>query len=324
MMELELTPLAVGDVDAIADLQERWEEHWGVPFRTVRDEILEDFRYPGFEPALDSRGVWHDGRLVAVGTVHHRVSGARLERATVTGRVDPAMAGLGIGRRLLAWQVERAVERLRQCDPSLPWFVRAYEWDWIEPAHHLYARLGLTPVRWFEDLLRDLADPLEAPPPAGVQLTAWTEIDDEAARRVANDAFADHWGSTPRDRQAWAHLLASSDMRLDLSFGAVAAGELVGVCLNGHFPQDIDSTGRVEGWIEILGVARPWRRRGVAAALIARSLQAFREEGFTHAMIGVDADNPTGASGLYRRLGFEPLLRSVAHEVEIRARDLRP
>ncbi|HLU30524.1 MAG TPA: GNAT family N-acetyltransferase [Acidimicrobiia bacterium] len=323
-MEHELVPLGLDDVDAIAALQSRWEEHWQVPFRSTVDEVRDDFEHPQFTPDLDTRGVWHEDRLVAYGMIHHTTSGSRLERAIVGGQVDPTMCGLGIGRRLLAWQVERAVERLRECDPALPWYVRAYEWEWIEPARRLYDRLGLRPVRWFEDMVRDLDIPLEVAVPEDIEIVDWASIDEEAGRRVTNESFADHWGSTPRDPEAWRRLLSTSDMRLDLSFAAVADGEVVGVCINGHFPQDIDSTGRIDGWIEILGVTRPYRRRGVAATLIARSLEAFRSAGFTHAMIGVDADSPTGASGLYRKLGFEPLLRSVAHELEVPHGGLRP
>lgn len=321
-MGFDLTPLGLEDIDAALDLLGRWERRWKVPFLTSRDEIVEGFEHPYFTPALDGRGVWHDGRLVAYGTVHHTPSGVRQERAFVAGHVDPELCGIGIGRRLLAWQIERAVERLRECDPALPWYVRAYEWEWIEDAHHLYVRFGMTPVRWFEDLLRELSAPLDVPTPEGVELIPWEEISDEDGRRMTNESFADHWGSTPRDEAAWKHLLASQDIRLDLSFAAVSGSEVVGVCLNGHFPQDTEVTGRVEGWIEILGVARPWRRRGVAAALIARSLEAFRAVGFTHAMIGVDADSPTGASGLYRKLGFEPLHRTVASELRVEPRGL--
>lgn len=322
IMDFDLTPLGLEDVDAVVDLLGRWERHWKVPFLTTREEVVEDLAHPHFTPALDSRGVWHDGRLVAYGTVHHIPSGVRQERAFVAGFVDPERCGMGIGRRLLAWQIERAVERLRECDPALPWYVRAYEWEQVENAHHLYARLGMTPVRWFEHLLRDLTTPLDAPPPEAVELVPWEKISEEDARRVTNESFADHWGSTPRDEVTWKHLLASQDIRLDLSFAAISGDEVVGVCLNGHFPQDTEVTGRVEGWIEILGVTRPWRRRGVAAALIARSLGAFRAAGFTHAMIGVDADSPTGASGLYRKLGFELLHRTVASELRVEPRGL--
>jgi ribosomal protein S18 acetylase RimI-like enzyme len=48
--------------------------------------------------------------------------------------------------------------------------------------------------------------------------------------------------------------------------------------------------------------------------VVAASLERFRAADFTHAMIGVDTDNTTGAAGLYRRLGFEPVHRSVAYE----------
>ena len=33
-------------------------------------------------------------------------------------------------------------------------------------------------------------------------------------------------------------------------------------------------------------------------------MQAFLEDGLDHAALGVDTDNPTGAYGLYQRLGF--------------------
>ncbi|CAN5783590.1 hypothetical protein BH23ACT5_BH23ACT5_08590 [soil metagenome] len=76
-------------------------------------------------------------------------------------------------------------------------------------------------------------------------------------------------------------------------------------------------TGRVDGWIDHLGVVRDWRRKGLASALISASLGAFKSAGFSHAMIGVDRDNPTGASSLYRNLGFEPLHRTVTSELRI-------
>ena len=44
-----------------------------------------------------------------------------------------------------------------------------------------------------------------------------------------------------------------------------------------------------------------------------RSLEVFRERGMTSAGLGVDADNPTGAMGLYTRTGFETEVRSSAY-----------
>jgi ribosomal protein S18 acetylase RimI-like enzyme len=52
-------------------------------------------------------------------------------------------------------------------------------------------------------------------------------------------------------------------------------------------------------------VRRPWRRQGLARALIARSLHVLRERGMDHAALGVDAENPNGALQLYRSMGFQ-------------------
>jgi ribosomal protein S18 acetylase RimI-like enzyme len=67
------------------------------------------------------------------------------------------------------------------------------------------------------------------------------------------------------------------------------------------------------GWLEHISVRAPWRRRGLARAMTAESLRRLRDAGMTEAMLGVDADNPTGALGLYQRLGFEVDARSTAY-----------
>jgi hypothetical protein len=47
------------------------------------------------------------------------------------------------------------------------------------------------------------------------------------------------------------------------------------------------------------------------------SCNVFLAAGFTHSMIGVDSENPTGAAGLYKRLGFETLYQTVAWELSV-------
>lgn len=322
-MPLGWIPLAGDEVDAIHGLVRRWERHWDVPMSTPRSEVAEWLDDPHLDPKLDTMGVWNADHLVAYGMVQHQPSGLRQERAFITGRVDPEMRGRGIGRHLIAWQIERAVERLRERDPAIPWYVRAYEWEWIEDTHRLYTRFGLSPVRWFEDLIRPLTTPLAVAPPDSVEVVPWTEAPPDQIRDTSNESFADHWGSTPRDEAAWEHVLAGTGMRPDLSFVARDGDRVVGICLNAHFPDDEDVTGRLDGWIVHLGVLRGWRRRGIASALIARSTDLFRSQGFTHAMLAVDADSPTGASSLYRRLGFVPLNRMITSELRVRPVDAR-
>lgn len=75
--------------------------------------------------------------------------------------------------------------------------------------------------------------------------------------------------------------------------------------------------GRVDGWVQTLATLRPWRGRGVGSTLIAHALRAYVDEGFTHASIGVDSENPSGAARLYRNLGFELDRRAVVFQLEL-------
>ena len=51
--------------------------------------------------------------------------------------------------------------------------------------------------------------------------------------------------------------------------------------------------------------------------MIAHSLHAFAAADLTHASIGVDSENPTGAARLYRSLGFERAQRSITHQLVV-------
>ena len=76
-------------------------------------------------------------------------------------------------------------------------------------------------------------------------------------------------------------------------------------------------TGRRDGWIMGVGVLRSHRGRGIASALIAASLAAFRVAGFTHSALDVDRDNPTGAYTLYERLGYRTMTRTIVRQLEV-------
>jgi ribosomal protein S18 acetylase RimI-like enzyme len=51
----------------------------------------------------------------------------------------------------------------------------------------------------------------------------------------------------------------------------------------------------------------------VASALIASSLRQLASLAFDEAALGVDLDNPTGALGVYQRLGYQVVLRMTEY-----------
>lgn len=309
-----LEPSHSADVHALV---RRCEIADDIPIVTPVEEIEEMFDEPHFDPSLDGWVIEADGGVVGWGRIHHTPSGVGQERAYVLGDVDPAWRGRGLGRRLLARQIDRARTVVRGYHHRLPGFIRAHAYDWRWDTQAIYEEAGMAAVRYNDELLRPL-DALPAPPSptAHFTISRWNESHQEPARLVMNSAFADHWGSTPRNPEVWRSHLIGYGSRLDLSFVAFAGDQMIGATTNFHIAQDEELTGRLDGWIGMLGVVRSWRKRGVASALIVESLHAFAEAGFTHAMLGVDSANPTGAYSLYTGLGFQPVHRSVTYELQ--------
>jgi mycothiol synthase len=245
----------------------------------------------------------------------------RLDRAELHGGVAPEHRGSGVGRALLGWSVARARERLTGRVHALPRFIRVNAHDWLEDRQRLYRRAGFEPVRWGEELLRPLDETPAVSVPDGVSLLPWPDDRDDELRTVRNAAFADHWGATVVEADLWHDFVHGHGSRPDLSVIAVddATGDVIGLCVNQAYPEDEAVTGRRDAWIANVATVQAARRGGIASAMIAWSLRAFAEAGFSHAMLEVDTDNPTGAARLYRDLGFEPHLRSITYEMEVEA-----
>ncbi len=313
-MKTILRPVTAADLPALHAVQRRLEEHDGIAYATPLAEFEEWLDDPHLDLATDTRLAEVDGEVVAGGRVWHSPSGEREERAFLLGGVDPAHRRRGIGSALLAWQIARAEESLRAASATLPRFVRAAAYDFQPDALDLYVRHGMAPVRYTDEMLRDLEAIPSRPDVDGITIAPWDHSRSEEARLAQNEAFADHWGSTPRDAAAWAHDLSGSGTRLDLSWFALAGDRIVAVCRNGFFPGDEAINGRREGWVVNVSVVRSYRRRGIASALLVASLEAFRAAGLTHSALGVDSANPTGAYGVYERLGYRPVRRSIVHQ----------
>ncbi len=290
---------------------------WNAPMVTPFDEVVEELGRPHFILDTDSLGFWKDGLLVAYGQIWHRPSGVRQERAYLQGWVDPEYRGQGLGRELFQWQIERGTELLLSVENDLPKYLRADEWDWIEEAHRLYQRFGFEQIRFFAEMLKPLIGLQPEANLDGVQIVPWDRSLDEQAMNVVNESFADHWGSTPTDAVSFQYQLNGTGTRPDLSLLAMASGEVVGVALNAHFPEDEELLGRRDGWVEVLGVLQTFRKRGVATALLQGSFAAFKSAGLTHSAIGVDTANPTDAFKLYANLGYEITHRSITSEIQV-------
>ena len=66
------------------------------------------------------------------------------------------------------------------------------------------------------------------------------------------------------------------------------------------------------GFVGAIGVRKPWRKRGIALALLYHAFGEFYRRGKRRVALGVDAENPTGATRLYERAGMQVAFEAVA------------
>ncbi len=180
-------------------------------------------------------------------------------------------------------------------------------------AHRLLESLGYRAVRVF----REMRIELEAPPPApewpdGLRVVAFDpERDARAFHAAGQEAFADHWDHTPRDFESWSKGHLDSERFDPTLWCVVRAGDeiVAGTICTG------DTYGG--GFVHALFTRRPWRKRGVGAALLRDAFGRFWERGERSVGLGVDAASDTGAFRLYERAGMAPVLGWVMYEKEI-------
>lgn len=319
MPVVDLRPVQVEDANELHSLIRAIEladgQHWLTALEEVHDLISS-----ANNPADDNlRAVWSADRMVGWGRVRHSPSGEKLERAMLAGAIHPDYRRQGLGTELLRWQVQQARHRLDSTTPELEAIVIADRYDGQDDRGALFASAGFSDARWFDELQRDLNDLPPITEPDGITIVPWTTSHHETARQVYNVAFLDHWGTTPRSEEDWLHdVIDEPGRRIDLSFVAFDGDEMVGYCLNSHYPDDEQVTGRRDGWVESICTLRSHRGRGIASALINNSLHSFAAAGLNSSMLGVDANNPTGAYGIYERLGYRPLHRGIASILTVR------
>lgn len=259
-----------------------------------------------FDPARDVLIAELDG--VAVGVAFKdwidTRDGERREYR-LAGAVDPAYRGRGIGSTLLA-EGERRARELAAGQPTDR--LRAFSAFSAEgrPAERLLGGAGYEVVRWFFEMVRPSLDDVEdVPLPDGLELRPVSREQYMTLWRANREAFRDHWGGSDESEAAMRRFLESPDADPSLWLIAWDGDEIAAGVINGIFREQNEALGLRRGWLDSVFTRRPWRRRGVAAALIAKSLLLLRERGMTSAALGVDADNPMGALGIYERAGFE-------------------
>jgi mycothiol synthase len=312
-------PLQPSDFSAMAALFARFNEKDQKPEYAESAEAIEyAFSRPSIVLERDTvAGFDGEGELRAYGYVTARASATRMLRVMLWGDVDPGWRRQRIGTAVLRWSEALALQRIAELStdlaPSVPRLIGGFMDATRVDRVALWRSAGFEPVRHFADMSRPIDEPPPEPlMPPGIGIVPWVANLDRGTADAHNDATLDHWGSEPLTPEQWRYEFSGDPaFQGDLSRIALDGDQVVGFAIVTRPTEtDADSGLRV-AWFENIGVRRSHRKRGIASALIADTLRGLQAAGIEQPNLGVDAANPSGAFGLYERLGFLPFRQNV-------------
>ena len=308
---LNLRPARWADLESVAQLILDVCTADGDPTVAVTPQELERaWKSPGF--ALE-RNAWvvetSDGRIVGYEEFDNRYAHASLGG---DGYVQPEYQGQGIGTSMLRALEARAREEMKLADSDLRVFIRNGMMAGDVRSCQMHETEGYRPIRfsWHMEIKLEAA-PSAPVWPDRIELRPFVkEQHDQALFEAHEEAFSDHWGHTPGTYERWIHRYQDQDTSLWYVAWDHRSAQIAGYSLcryrMGH------------GWVGTLGVRRPWRKRGLGEALLLHSFGEFYKRGMKTIGLGVDAENPTGATRLYKKAGMYVAAEYVIYEKELR------
>ena len=230
------------------------------------------------------------------------------------GFIKPEYRRRGLGTSMLRWNERRIREIAADQPPEVPKLIEVFASDSEPGASALYGAEGFEPYLYDADMVRpDLTNIPATPLPEGLEVR--TPAPDQMRRvwDADREAFRDHPGSS-EDYETFEQWLARPNQDPTLWRVAWDGDEVAGQVRSYISQAENAEYDRKRGYTEFISVRRPWRRRGVARALLCQSLEALRDRGMEEAALGVMTENPNGAFGLYVSVGFRVVKQYTSYE----------
>jgi mycothiol synthase len=315
------TFLGEADYPVITAIIDACKEADGMDYSTMLEDVRNNYNHlVNSDPYRDMLFAEVDGRNVGYTRVWWQVDGDGKWIGFSLGYVVPACRRRGIGRTLLDF-VEMRLREIStqqiesgQLSPTAPRFFDNSASDQEIAKDALLKHAGYQAIRFEYDMVRpDLENIPDLPLPAGIEVRPALPEHYRPIFDATNEAFRDHWGYIPEPEENFQKML--TDPNFDPTLWRVAwdGDRIAGMVLSFINKAENTEFNRKRGYTENICVLRPWRKQGLAKALIALSLKALKERGMDHAALGVDAENTSGATHLYEIMGYRVVGRSTIY-----------
>lgn len=230
--------------------------------------------------------------------------------------LTPECRGIGLERAMLRY----FEEHLRRITASHEFTGLRLFQTFVSDRHTAFTEAlesaGYVPVRYEYEMVRpDMENIPDLPMPEGLETRPVQPEHLRVIWEAEVEAFRDHWGFSEPEEGDYQRWLDFPDFQQQLWQVAwdTETDQIAGMIRNYISKEENTRYGRQQGYTEWISVRRPWRRRGLARALLARSLQMHKDLGMTQAALSVDSQNPLGALQLYESMGFRTTIRVTTY-----------
>jgi mycothiol synthase len=291
----------------------------GVERSTTVEEIANTYQHlENCDPQTDMLLAEVDGRLIAYGRIwwDELADGIRLYHPF--GFLHPDWRHKGLGSAL--WEAgERRVRQIAAGHPQqTPKYFQVEPFESEKDLISLLERSGYRPARYETHMRRNLAEPFpEAPMPSGLEVRPVRPEHIRPIFEASNEAFRDHWASRDESEEEFKAQQERPTFCPELWKVAWEGDQIASVIHNFVDEKENQEYRRQRGYTEGICTRRPWRKRGLARALLVQSMQMFKQLGMTETALSVDAENLSGALQLYESVGYRQVKQQIVYRKPI-------
>jgi len=317
-----MRPATIEDVAATVEMLNVTSQHLHGKDEFTIETITQEWTYPGLDLARNTRLVeTQDGQIVAyfeLWDVHDIPA-----QNWLWWKLHPNHYNQGIESVMMAWAEDLAKSNIERCPPQAKVSISGAAQSTDNYMQQAYDAAGMTVNRNHWNMLIEMTEAPPAPQlPDHITIRSFNYPDEARSLfEAVDESFQDHFGYIKGDPdKEFAHFMheikANDDFDPAFYFVAVDThtNDLAGMslCLKKarHDPE--------QAWVDTLGVRRPWRRQGIALALLQHSFGKLWDAEIPRVGLGVDASSLTGATKLYKKAGMHVSRNYISYEKILR------
>lgn len=267
----------------------------------------------------DTLGMWNSIKLETdawvVLAANNEIIGYGFVEVTGESRMDscvfvhPQFKNQGIGSLLLTKVEERAMQLATDKNGAqvlmnqIP-FTNASARNLLENRGYQFSRL------YKRMKIKMKEQPKQPVFPLGITIRHFQDNqDEESLYKVYDETFQDSWGYSKKDFTTWINQKKGANY--DPSHWYIVWDDTKPVAfLMGRMQEDCL-------FIDLLGVKRQWRKRGIGQAMLLHVFQEAYIRGQKTILLYVDSDSLTNAHRLYHQVGMHPDSQTALYKKEL-------